>query len=192
MACVPPQTLAQASSFEPGPRDYLNRLIQLISTLRGGQSRYLPLLVNKVNEVLPGHTIPFAVPGLQTGSTSSTSNARMDEMYESSAGSASHEATPYDSPPPQAQAGGPLSIRPNPHVMPNQQPNYSIHYENAPSHVAGMPSGYSLFQASMGYPELSSSGPSHHVQASQEAANSMYSSHMPQGGHGGVGRGYGD
>ncbi|KAF2095541.1 hypothetical protein NA57DRAFT_13197, partial [Rhizodiscina lignyota] len=54
MACVPQATLAHASSFENGPRDYLNRFIHLISTLRGGQSRYLPLLVNKVNEVLPG------------------------------------------------------------------------------------------------------------------------------------------
>lgn len=48
MACVP----MGSTSLELGPRDYLNHFLTLISTLRGGQVRYLPLLLAKVNDVM--------------------------------------------------------------------------------------------------------------------------------------------
>ena len=49
MSCVP----VQLRSFELGPQDYLNQLLTLISTLRGGETRYLPLVRAKISETLP-------------------------------------------------------------------------------------------------------------------------------------------
>lgn len=49
MTCVP----IEPTNFELGPRDYLNHFIHLMGTLRGGKSRYLPLLMTKVHETLP-------------------------------------------------------------------------------------------------------------------------------------------
>ncbi|KAH0537399.1 hypothetical protein FGG08_005798 [Glutinoglossum americanum] len=49
MACVP----LDSATFEIGPRDYLMELVNLISTLRGGESRFLPLLLVKINDSLP-------------------------------------------------------------------------------------------------------------------------------------------
>lgn len=51
------------TSFSPdalalGPRDYVSRFLTLIQTLRGGQSRYLPLLLVKLQEVLPNLPLP--------------------------------------------------------------------------------------------------------------------------------------
>lgn len=45
-------------SFALGPRDYVSRFLTLISSLRGGQSRYLPMLLSKVSEVLPNLPLP--------------------------------------------------------------------------------------------------------------------------------------
>jgi hypothetical protein len=90
MSCVPYDQYA----FTYGPRDYLNQLMSLISSLRGGQQRYLPLLISKINECmpsmpLPGYTIP-AVPG----------NTRIEEIYEGhSSATTSNDTTPFGSPP---------------------------------------------------------------------------------------------
>ena len=48
-------------SFEVGPREYLNDFIGIMSRLRGGQDRYLPMLLQKANESLP---IATAAPSL--------------------------------------------------------------------------------------------------------------------------------
>lgn len=48
--------------FALGPRDYLNQFLTLLSTLRSGDSRFLPLLLAKVHDVLPR----LASPMLQT------------------------------------------------------------------------------------------------------------------------------
>lgn len=50
MSCVP----LESQKFEPGPQEYLNQLLNLISTLRGGESRYLPLVMAKIRDTLPG------------------------------------------------------------------------------------------------------------------------------------------
>lgn len=50
---------AAATSARETPSDYLNRLVNLISQLRGGASRYLPLLLAKVSENLPSMTAPL-------------------------------------------------------------------------------------------------------------------------------------
>jgi hypothetical protein len=48
--------------FVLGPRDYLSQFLTLLSTLRNGDSRFLPLLLSKVHDVLPR----LASPMLQT------------------------------------------------------------------------------------------------------------------------------
>lgn len=61
MSCVP----LEPHGFEIGPRDHLNHFIHLMSKLRGGQSRYLPLLLTKINETMPGlqsTAVPRALP----------------------------------------------------------------------------------------------------------------------------------
>lgn len=62
VACCLTDVVA-VTSFSPdafalGPRDYVSRFLTLISTLRGGQSRYLPLLLAKLSEVLPNLPLP--------------------------------------------------------------------------------------------------------------------------------------
>ncbi|KAL8765479.1 MAG: hypothetical protein Q9209_007450 [Squamulea sp. 1 TL-2023] len=49
MSCVP----IESQTFSVGPQDYLNHLVHLISTLQGGKSRYLPLLIAKISDTLP-------------------------------------------------------------------------------------------------------------------------------------------
>ncbi|KAL6712634.1 hypothetical protein ACN47E_000511 [Coniothyrium glycines] len=53
-------------AFALGPRDYVSRFLTLISTLRGGQSRYLPMLLTKVSEVLPNLPLPRSLNLPQT------------------------------------------------------------------------------------------------------------------------------
>lgn len=93
MACVPLET----GSLEVGPSHYLTQFISLISSLRGGDSRYLPLLQAKIDDALPAmaapvaHSLPLRPP-----------HDRILESYESSASSSS---TPYGSPPVPSSAG---------------------------------------------------------------------------------------
>jgi hypothetical protein len=56
IACVP----LDGSIFEVGPSEYLNQFLGLISNLRGGESRFLPLLVAKISENLPAMTAPIS------------------------------------------------------------------------------------------------------------------------------------
>ena len=58
MSCVP----LDNNTFEFGPRDYLDRCLNLVSTLRGGDSRYLPLLLEKINNTLPAMAAPLPAP----------------------------------------------------------------------------------------------------------------------------------
>lgn len=87
MSCVPLET----SSFRYGPRDYLTQFLSLISALRGGDSRYLPLLLAKIDDALPTIAAPIAhsLPLLPV-------NDRSYDFYESSTSS---NSTPYGSPP---------------------------------------------------------------------------------------------
>ena len=48
MACVP-----NLSAYGAGPQEYLNQLILLIFTLRGGEARFLPFILAKVRDTLP-------------------------------------------------------------------------------------------------------------------------------------------
>lgn len=71
MACIPLET----GTIEIGPHDYLNHLLNTISTLRGGTSRYLPLLLAKVKDVMSTMTGPI-IPLLLVD------EARQDELEE--------------------------------------------------------------------------------------------------------------
>ena len=92
MSCVP----YEQYTFEYGPRDYLNQMMSLISTLRGGHQRYMPLLLSKINETMPSMPTPgYAIPAVPGGS-------RLEEMYDSSQGHSSAptsgDSTPFESP----------------------------------------------------------------------------------------------
>lgn len=43
----------------PGPRDYLHQFMAMLSILRNGDHRFLPLLVSKVHDVLPDLVSPM-------------------------------------------------------------------------------------------------------------------------------------
>ena len=60
MACVPDR-----ASYGPAPQQYLNQMLVLISTLRGGEARYLPLIMAKIRDELP--TVANQLPASLTG-----------------------------------------------------------------------------------------------------------------------------
>ena len=70
ISCVP----FEPTSFEVGPSGYLQQFLNLISSLRGGRTRFLPLLLAKVSETLPSVITPTfqsPVTGLQDNFVSS-------------------------------------------------------------------------------------------------------------------------
>ncbi|KAK9323785.1 hypothetical protein V1517DRAFT_86893 [Lipomyces orientalis] len=58
LSCIP-SIEAKTSCFELGPEDYLNYFFSLIYKLRGGKSRFLPLLLRIVNQTLPSMISPI-------------------------------------------------------------------------------------------------------------------------------------
>lgn len=76
MSCVP---LEPPKAFEPGPRQYLEKFIHLMSSLRGGQERYLPMLIEKIHETLPVMVTPDISRGLPS-STMMEGNMHMDHL----------------------------------------------------------------------------------------------------------------
>ena len=94
MSCVP----YEQTGFAYGPRDYLNQMMSLISTLRGGQQRYMPLLLAKISESMPSLTIPaYALPApLSRGS--SYEDGFEDHTQAPSSGPDSGVTSPYGSP----------------------------------------------------------------------------------------------
>ncbi|KAF2735153.1 hypothetical protein EJ04DRAFT_220935 [Polyplosphaeria fusca] len=66
VACIP----FSPDAFALGPRDYVSRFLTLFSALRGGQTRYLPLLLAKVSDVLPNLPLPRSLNIPQNLSTS--------------------------------------------------------------------------------------------------------------------------
>ncbi len=74
MSCVPLET----PSFELGPRDYLNEFLNLISTLRGGQARYVPLLLGKIDTMLSTMAGPIIPPLIYE--TTTTDEDRFEDL----------------------------------------------------------------------------------------------------------------
>lgn len=90
IACCLTDVVA-CTSFSPdafalGPRDYVSRFLTLIQTLRGGQSRYLPLLLAKLQEVLPNLPLPRSLNLPQGLPTSSIGLSAGGGMVPSNAG----------------------------------------------------------------------------------------------------------
>jgi hypothetical protein len=94
MSCVP----YEQHTFEYGPRDYLNQIMTQISGLRGGNQRYMPLLLSKINDAMPSMPTPgFSLPIMPASS-------RLDELWDSNSASQGHTqsssaSTPFGSPP---------------------------------------------------------------------------------------------
>lgn len=93
MSCVP----YNAAGHEYGPREYLDQMMRLISTLRGGQQRYMPLLLAKMSETMPSMPVPaYAMP------PSIPRGTGFDDPYDGSqahsSGPNSSEHSPHESP----------------------------------------------------------------------------------------------
>ncbi|KAH0544445.1 hypothetical protein FGG08_001472 [Glutinoglossum americanum] len=92
----------QQSRFELGPRDYLMEMLRMLSTIRGGQSRYLPLLTAQADGVLgigcsnptvEPFFIPRSDPGVILGEVDSDESG-----YDSQNDSLSSTTTVFTSP----------------------------------------------------------------------------------------------
>lgn len=83
MACVPLET----PSFELGPRDYLNEFLTLISTLRGGQAKYVPLLLTKIDDMLSTMAGPLIPPLIFKTRAYDDDNDRFEEIGENTSSS---------------------------------------------------------------------------------------------------------
>ncbi|ROW16051.1 hypothetical protein VPNG_02509 [Cytospora leucostoma] len=69
---------ASRDPFSPGPREHLNPLLNILSVLRNGDYRFVPLLFSKVNEVLP----KLANPMLQNVPDSVANNACNIDIFD--------------------------------------------------------------------------------------------------------------
>jgi len=94
MAVIPQESSGPTSGFSLGPRDYLNQLMRIIGSLRGGQQRYMPVLMQKIEGTLASQGIPapsYGVPSFPPSRSNS-------DIYEESQG--------YNSVPPSAPHSG--------------------------------------------------------------------------------------
>lgn len=140
MACVPIDEHTFEQSFELRPRDYLNHFLTLISTLRGGQERYLPMLLAKINEVFPNTTLPIAPAPFAPAAAPAPVISLADDLYKTAASLTQ-------------------PLKPEPQESPRQLPhrfgsNSSTPY--ADSNTPPMPpptQPYQNFSTAMGYPE---------------------------------------
>ena len=143
MSCVP----VSPSTFDNGPREYLHRLVQLISSLRGGQSRYLPMLQTKMSEVMPNFQLRIQQSLFQQSLSSTRSDlSRLDLYVDPSVSSSTpvSESSPYGTPPVVRQGGSSAGSL---HSLQYQDPNLGM-----TSHLAG-PSGYPSFSTAVTFQE---------------------------------------
>lgn len=136
ISCTP----TGSPSFDFGPRDYLSQIIQLISKLRGGQQRYMPLLTSKIHDTMPT-TISYSLPLVPATSTSTMSDAVTTS-------SSSESPTNFGSPP--------FSDVDNPQSAVLSVFNPELGFETSPP-----PSGFphSIFTTSMDYSDITVSAP---------------------------------
>lgn len=96
MSCVP----LESRKFEPGPQEYLNSLLTLISTLRGGESRFLPMVVDKIRDTLPAIGSRLPQPLVEKYDLSVQNGKQQVEFkQEQSGGSSSAGSSPFETPP---------------------------------------------------------------------------------------------
>jgi hypothetical protein len=95
MAVVPLDT----TPYTVGPRDHLSRILWLITTLRGGETRYASLLHAKIHEALPNLAASLGLPPGSAG-TSASGHVQLERVVKYEDGStASGGSSPYDSSP---------------------------------------------------------------------------------------------
>ena len=84
----------EQDNFKYGPREYLQQMMTLISGLRGGQQRYMPLLLSKMNDTMP-NAPNYSLPSLPSSSTSDV----YDGSQHANSDPDSSNSTPFGSPP---------------------------------------------------------------------------------------------
>ncbi len=90
MSCVP----IESTDFELGPLDYLTQLVNLLSTLRGGRTRYMPLVVIKIQE-----TLPAIAPTIIQSFDIEIPDGRVRDVQVKRSSSNSSISSPFSSPP---------------------------------------------------------------------------------------------
>lgn len=93
MACVP----IEQNPFSAGPRDYLNQFFVLISRLRGGPDRYLPLLISKASDSIPEQLGTSPLPRCLPSSLEASFDEQLRRSMTSSASSSSTDFESFDS-----------------------------------------------------------------------------------------------
>ncbi|KAL8813653.1 MAG: hypothetical protein Q9223_006980 [Gallowayella weberi] len=95
MSCVP----IESQNFGIGPQDYLNHLVHLISTLRDGKSRYLPLVVTKIRDTLPPHMAASITQPMMPIKVEQSPEIPFLQHQDSSETHSSNTSSPYSTPP---------------------------------------------------------------------------------------------
>ncbi|PNS20459.1 Transcriptional activator protein acu-15 [Sphaceloma murrayae] len=188
MSCVPePQLNAMQSSFKFGPRDYLHQFVSMISSLRGGRQRYLPLLVSKINETLPssmphmGYALSPSLSNCSPGYMRAGHGGQVEEVYEhqeahdsQGSGHTSHVTSPFGSPPQSA----PLSMPPPP---PFSFEDLSV--ESSPVHGPGYQVQGVQQMAPTSYPVSAPTSAGYPDRTNRPDLHSMSREAMQQGGY---------
>ena len=129
-------------TFEISPRQHLNDLVLLISKLRGGQQRYLPLLVTKIGDTMPcvpGYSLPLPfIP--------SRESSGLSEAYERSSVQSSPPLSGIGSPPMSAIGPAPPGFGTFQHEMGADSPATLNTFQNL------------VMSAGISYGEISLSG----------------------------------
>lgn len=55
-----PPSVAEPLVSDLGPKDYLTYILSLVAKLRGGEDRFLPLLLEKASQILPNLLNPLS------------------------------------------------------------------------------------------------------------------------------------
>lgn len=132
-----------------GPRDYLHQFVSLLSVLRSGDSRFLPLLLAKVHDVLP----TLANPMLQTvpDTPAAMANAEVD-IFE---GYGMPMAIPPASYLPSSAASGSHSHSQESFKLESPMPfDKRIEEITSPATLAGSPLNFSSPPLGIDYPNI--------------------------------------
>lgn len=114
IACVPIDD-DETNGASESPQDYLNQLLNLISRLRGGASRYVPLLMAKVAENIPNMANPLThMPASLDAFMDESVSTSSSPLQMMTTGSQQSQQTPQQLPSPASQGHYPRVIVPPP------------------------------------------------------------------------------
>lgn len=95
MSCVP----IESQNFGVGAQDYLNHLVHLLSILRDGKSRFLPLLITKIRDTLPPHMAASITQPMMPIKIEQSPESPFLQHQDSSEAHSSNTSSPYSTPP---------------------------------------------------------------------------------------------